>query len=66
MTKCRSAVPDGAVLHLDPNGVLVEQAESVDPFEALIEEAYGVNEPSQIEVHDIVRVLRKREGRQTH
>ena len=53
------AVPDGAVLHLDPNGVLVEQAETVDPFEVLIEEAYGVNEPTQIEVHDIVRAIRK-------
>ena len=57
--KVTVGVPDGAVLHLDPNGVLVEQAESADPFELLIEEAYGVNEPSQIEVHDIVRVIRK-------
>lgn len=52
-------IPDGAALVLDLNGVLVEQAEDVDPFEVLIEEAYGVNEPSQIEVHDVVHVIRE-------
>ena len=52
------AIPDEAALHLNPNGVLVEQAETVDPFEVLIEEAYGVDEPKQIEVHDIVRAIR--------
>lgn len=57
--KVTVGVPDGAALWLNPNGVLVEQAEEVDPFEVFIEEAYGVNEPSQIEVHNIVRALRK-------
>ena len=57
--KVSISIPDGAALVLNPNGVLVEQAEEVDPFEVLIEEAYGIDEPSQIEVHDIVRVLRK-------
>ncbi len=56
--KVTVAVPDGAVLHLDPNGVLVEQAETVDPFDVLLEEAYGRNEPTQIAVHDVVRVIR--------
>ena len=51
-------IPDGAALTLDLNGVLVEQAEDVDPFQVLIEEAYGVNNPMQIEVHDVVRVIR--------
>jgi len=57
--KVTVAIPDDAALLLNPNGVLVEQAESIDPFGVLIEEAYGVNEPTQIEVHDVVRVLRK-------
>lgn len=57
--KVTVGVPDGAALWLNPNGVLVEQAEEVDPFEVFIEEAYGIDEPSQIEVHDVVRALRK-------
>jgi len=52
-------IPDGAALTLDLNGVLVEQAEDVDPFQVLIEEAYGVDDPMQIEVHDVVRVIRE-------
>ncbi|MEL7486722.1 MAG: signal peptide peptidase SppA [Pseudomonadota bacterium] len=52
-------VPEGAALVLNPNGVLVEQAEAVDPFEQAIEEAYGVDEPGDIEVHDLVRVIRE-------
>ena len=55
-------IPKGAALTLDLNGVLVEQAEDVDPFQVLIEEAYGVNEPMQIEVHDVVRVIREAAG----
>ncbi len=57
--KVSISIPDAAALHLNLNGVLVEQAEEVDPFEVLIEEAYGMNKPSQIEVHDLVRVIRK-------
>jgi protease IV len=56
--KVSISIPDVAALHLNLNGVLVEQAEEVDPFEALIEEAYGVNKPTQIEVHDLVRAIR--------
>lgn len=52
-------IPEGAALVINPNGVLVEQAEAEDPFEQAIEEAYGVNSPSQIEVHDLVRVIRE-------
>lgn len=55
--KVSIAIPDGAALVLNPNGILVEQAEDVDPFEVFIEEAYGVNEPTQIEVHDVVDVI---------
>ncbi len=57
--KVQITVPDGAALVLNPNGVLVEQAEEVDAFQVLIEEAYGVDEPKEIEVHDIVQVIRK-------
>ena len=52
------SIPDDAALVLNPNGVLVELAEDIDPFEVFIEEAYGVDEPSQIEVHDVVKVIR--------
>ncbi len=57
--KVSVTIPDGAALVLNPNGVLVEQAEDVDPVEVFIEEAYGVNQPKQIEVHDVVRTIRK-------
>ncbi|MEM8937106.1 MAG: signal peptide peptidase SppA [Pseudomonadota bacterium] len=51
-------IPDESALVFNPNGVLVEQAPELDPFEQLIEEAYGVSEPMAIEVHDVVKVLR--------
>lgn len=52
------SIPSDAALVIDPNGVLVEIAEDVNPLEVLREEAYGISEPSQIEVHDVVRVIR--------
>lgn len=57
--KIQVSIPDGAALVLNPNGVLVELAEEEDPFQILIEEAYGRNEPQEIEVHDVVRVIRE-------
>ena len=57
--KPQVTVPDEAALVINPNGVLVEQAAEVDPFEAIVEEAYGIDQPTQIEVHDLVRVIRK-------
>lgn len=53
------SIPDDAALVLDPNGVLVETAEDINPFDVIREEAYGISEPMQIEVHDLVRVIRK-------
>lgn len=53
------SIPDDAALVLDPNGVLVETAEDINPFDVIREEAYGISEPTQIEVHDLVRVIRK-------
>ncbi len=52
------SVPEEAALVINPNGVLVEQAETVDPFEAAIQDAYGVDEPTEVEVHDLVRAIR--------
>lgn len=52
------SIPDQAALVIDPNGVLVEIAEDLNPFEVLREEAYGISEPSQIEVHDLVAAIR--------
>jgi len=57
-----AAVPPGSALLLNPQGVLVEQAELEDPFQKALEEAYGVNEPSQVEVGDVVRAIRKAKG----
>ena len=57
--KPQVTIPDEAALLINPNGILVEQAADIDPFEAIIEEAYGVNQPTEIEVHDLVRVIRK-------
>lgn len=56
--KVTIGIPDGAALVLNPNGVLVEQAEDVDPFEEIRQEAYGVSGPSQISMHDLARVIR--------
>ncbi len=52
-------IAKGSALVMDLDGVLVEQAETVDPFERAIEEAYGASEPDQIEVHEVVRVIRE-------
>lgn len=52
-------VPQDAALLLNPMGVLVEQSEPKDPFERAIEEAYGFDEPPQVEVGQIVRAIRK-------
>lgn len=60
--KVSITIPENAALILNPNGVLVEQAEDVDPFDVILEEAYGRNEPTQIEVHDIVAVIREAAG----
>ncbi len=57
--KPQVTIPDEAALVINPNGVLVEQAAEVDPFEAVVEEAFGADQPTQIEVHDLVRVVRK-------
>lgn len=51
-------VPKDAALLINPNGVLVEEAEAEDPFELLIQEAYGAEEPSQIEVGKLARAIR--------
>jgi protease-4 len=51
-------VPKEAALLVNPNGVLVEEAEPEDPFEQAIEDAYGVDEPSQIEVGELARAIR--------
>lgn len=57
--KIQISVPDGAALVLNPNGVLVELAEDEDPFQVFLEEAYGRSDPQEIEVHDVVRVIRE-------
>ncbi|MGD9799009.1 MAG: signal peptide peptidase SppA [Parvularculaceae bacterium] len=52
------SVPKDAALLINPNGVLVEEAESEDPFELFIQEAYGADEPSQIEVGKLAHAIR--------
>lgn len=52
------AVPDEAALLINPNGALVEESEAADPFEEALEAAYGVEDPDQIEVGELVRAIR--------
>lgn len=54
-----AAVPPGSALLINPQGVLVEQAESQDPFQKALEEAYGVRKPSQVEAGQIIHAIRK-------
>jgi len=49
---------DSALL-LNPAGVLVEEAPEVDAIQRAIEEAYGIDDPEAVELHDIVRAIRK-------
>lgn len=51
-------IPKEAALLLNPNGVLVEQSETVDPFEQALQDAYGAPRPAQVEVHDLVKAVR--------
>ncbi len=51
-------VPSDAALLINPNGVLVEEAEPADPFETALQQAYGSDEPSQIEVGEVARAIR--------
>lgn len=56
--KTVGSVPKEAALLLDPTGVLVEETEVKDPFEQVLQEAYGTSEPDQVSVADITRVVR--------
>ncbi|MFZ5615811.1 MAG: signal peptide peptidase SppA [Pseudomonadota bacterium] len=51
-------VPKDAALLINPNGVLVEESEVKDPFTHAFENAYGVDEPQQIEVRELARAIR--------
>lgn len=53
-----AGVPNEAALVINPNGVLVEEAEPVDPFEQAFQQVYGAEEPSQIEVGEVARAIR--------
>ncbi|MEL7030469.1 MAG: S49 family peptidase, partial [Pseudomonadota bacterium] len=52
-------VPAKAALVVAPAGVLVEQAEDIDPVAALGQEALGGAEAPEVEVGDIVEALRR-------
>jgi protease-4 len=54
-----ATIQKDVALVINPMGVLVEEAEKNDPFEQVIQDAYGVNEPGQVEVHQLARVIRK-------
>ncbi|MEO0614187.1 MAG: signal peptide peptidase SppA, partial [Pseudomonadota bacterium] len=51
-------IESGSAFVLNPAGVIVEQAPEDDPFEEIIEEAYGIQEPSPISLTDVVRTIR--------
>jgi protease-4 len=56
--KAVGSVPKEAALLIMPNGVLVEEAEAKDPFEQVLQQAYGADEPDQIAVGDLARAIR--------
>jgi len=56
--KSGASVPKEAALLLNPTGVLVEETEVKDPFEQIVQEAYGADEPDQVSVSDIARAIR--------
>lgn len=53
------AVPSGAALLMNPSGVLVEQAQPKDAFEQMFQQAYGLDQPTQVEAGAIIRAIRK-------
>lgn len=57
-SKKAATVPQDAALLINPNGVLVEESEAVDPIEQAFEDAFGSDAPRQIEVHELVRAVR--------
>lgn len=52
----KPGVPDGAVLVLEPYGVIVEQVEYPDPLEAAFSDFNST--PPQTSIHDITRAIR--------
>jgi protease-4 len=57
-----ASVPHDAALLINPNGVLVEEAEPVDPFEQAFQQVYGAEEPAQVEVGEVARAIRTAAG----
>lgn len=53
-------IPNGAVLVLEPNGMIVEQVEYPDPIEAAISDFNQV--PPQTSIHDITTALKRAKG----
>ena len=56
--KTVGSVPKEAALLINPDGVLVEETEVKDPFEQILQDAYGSSEPGQVAVSDIARAIR--------
>ncbi len=52
------SVPKDAALLINPAGVLVEETEVKDPFEQILQDAYGADEPDQVAVGDLARAIR--------
>lgn len=57
-----ASVPHEAALVINPNGVLVEEAESVDPIEQAFQQVYGAEEPQQVEVGEVARAIKNAAG----
>lgn len=56
--KAIGTVPKDAALLINPEGVLVEESETADPFEQFLSNAYGSSEPQQVEVREMARAIR--------
>ena len=56
-----ASVPSNAALVINPEGVLVEEAQVKDPLSQLLAQNYGGGEESQVEVGAIARAIRAAE-----
>lgn len=53
-----SSIQSGSAMLLNPAGVLVEESEVKDPFAEVMQQAYGVRDKTEVQVGDIIRVIR--------
>lgn len=55
--KLETTIQEGSAFLFNPQGVLTELAPEEDPFEQLLENAYGIQEPTPIALNDVIRTI---------